>query len=325
MSVQNLQIICVLVLLSWGILLHNFTDTDYISQDLRIKMQDSQVVVGTSLYSLKGIKPELNAWFYYQGWALSNKNANRKVKTITGNGRNSLNIFHWNMGARQWPRKLLEIRHFLTENNPDIFIITEANLLTDTQVVDRKIEGYQKFTTKTMTTKGRSRVVVLAREEMNLKLREDLMDNESETIWLQLERKGRNKLLIGAYYREQSLIGLGHDNKSSDRGPQTTRWRQYLKQWKMAGKIGDTFVMGDLNLDYSRWSNPSYLNEIMVDETKMEIETEGFHQLVTGNTRTGSHLVQQSRNGTISHKHCKGSIGPQFHWSQHQAKRTNRK
>ena len=86
---------------------------------------------------------EQNNWFYKVGWAASHKVRNKVIKTITGNGRNALNISHWNMGSRQWPKKKLEIRHFLEERKPDIYIITEANLLEGTTIPDRWIEGYQ--------------------------------------------------------------------------------------------------------------------------------------------------------------------------------------
>ena len=273
------------------------------NQFLELKVWSTYQVTPPS----KGLKNEMYAWIYNFSWVLSNKMLNKKVKIVTGNGRKSINISHWNLGARQWPRKILEIRHFLTERTPDIFIITEANLLADTAIEDRKLDGYTEFFTKSMISKGRSRVVVLVRDELNVRIREDLMDDESETIWLQVESGGRKKFLLGAFYREQSLLGQGPNSNSSYKGPQTLRWRKYLKQWKKAANLGDTLVMGDLNLDYSCWDNPSSRNEIMVEETKLEVETLGFHQMTTGQYQnlegteghlTGSHLVQQTRNGT---------------------------
>ena len=112
------------------------------------------------------------------------------------------------------------------------------------------------------------------------------MENDTESIWLQLDRKGKKKIMIGSIYREHTLLGQGQGDNSNDKGPQTIRWRRFLKQWKTAGRLGDTFVIGDFNLDYSRWNNPSYINSTMVEETKLELETEGFSQLVQGNTRS---------------------------------------
>ena len=44
--------------------------------------------------------------------------------------------------------------------------------------------------------------------------------------------------------------------------------------------------MGDTNLDYLRWNQPERHLVKMVDKTKEEIETRGFHQMIGGVTRT---------------------------------------
>ena len=43
-------------------------------------------------------------------------------------------------------------------------------------------------------------------------------------------------------------------------------------------------IMGDLNLDFSKWGVPKAAHSKMVELVKLEIETLGFNQQVTGNT-----------------------------------------
>ena len=45
-----------------------------------------------------------------------------------GNGKNSIQVLHWNLGARLWQNKVTEIQALVDELSPEHCFITEANL-----------------------------------------------------------------------------------------------------------------------------------------------------------------------------------------------------
>ena len=77
-------------------------------------------------------------------WALSHKAKNKMVKMINGNvnTRKILNVIHWNMGSKYWNRKTLEAEAVVLQYQPDIFIISEANMMDDHSDLDINLQGY---------------------------------------------------------------------------------------------------------------------------------------------------------------------------------------
>ena len=61
--------------------------------------------------------------------------------------------------------------------------------------------------------------------------------------------------------------------------------------------MSDTIIIGDTNLAYSKWENPTNICSQIVSDTKLEMETRGLYQLVKGITRT--RLGQQE--STLDH------------------------
>ena len=138
-----------------------------------------------------------------KNWTTSQKIKNKKTKITNGNGRKSLKILHWNMGSRKWRNKIEDIRQIIVEENPDIYIITEANLEIDTPTEERNVEGYREIQPLTMKVRGISRITALVKEEMDIEIKEDWMDDETSSIWMLVKRAGKKKLAIGAIYRSK--------------------------------------------------------------------------------------------------------------------------
>ena len=205
---------------------------------------------------------------------------------INGNGKKSIKILHWNMGGKLWQNKTDEVRHTITEQNPDIFIIPEANLYTEIPLEQKAIEGYYIVEPLTRGPYKHSRMIVLVRDSFQLKVREDLMDPEILSMWMEVTRKGRKKLLISAIYREHSILRLPPPNLSNNLQLQTSRWKKLVKQWKDVSKDNEVYVIGDTNLDYLKWDNPPHHIKKIIDEVKNEIETVGFQQVIEGVTRS---------------------------------------
>ena len=60
------------------------------------------------------------------------KLTNRKIRAVNGNRMQSFHVAHWNLGAKKWPHKLVEIEALLNEKQPDLCFVSEANLWINT-------------------------------------------------------------------------------------------------------------------------------------------------------------------------------------------------
>ena len=67
---------------------------------------------------------------------------------------------------------------------------------------------------------------------------------------------------------------------------QETRWRKFLYKWSSISRNTKCIVLGDINLDHLRWSNPEPHLDNMVEDMKNLIETSGFTQIILGLTRS---------------------------------------
>ena len=220
---------------------------------------------------------------------LSNKERNKRVKSKNGNGQNKiLKLYHWNIGSRQWQRKIEDIEMLILEKDPDIFIVSEANLMSEITEDQRSINGYDMIFPNTMEIRGYARIVMLIKSEVEYKVLNQFMYPGTSAIWIQVGRAGRKPIRIGGLYREHTLLKQNVlQNNTSDGHLQLARWNNQLAGWSAAA-AGDAncVMLGDINLDYLYWNNPENRILNMVDRTQSEIETKGFIQLVRGFTRT---------------------------------------
>ena len=67
---------------------------------------------------------------------------------------------------------------------------------------------------------------------------------------------------------------------------QRQRWSRIVDGWKRAERNARVVMIGDSNLDFLRWNVPEYRVARMVQQTKDELETLGFCQMIRGFTRT---------------------------------------
>ena len=218
---------------------------------------------------------------------LSRKKINKNKKMENGNGKTqkAIKIVQWNLGAKRWENKIDIIKHLIEDFDPDVACISEANLYTEVEDHLRIIPGYKLVTADTMTVMKYSRIVVLVKNEINFKIEREYMDSVTASIWLSLPRRGKKKVMIGAIYREQHLLRVGTPNNTDNPNDQEARWRVVLDQWARASRGTESYIIGDLNLDYLKWDDPDARQKKMVESTKLVIETIGFFQLVEGQTR----------------------------------------
>ena len=220
-----------------------------------------------------------------QKWHSSNKMRNKMIKMRNGNGRNSVIIAHWNLGPRFWKNKVEEIQWMVDELKPDIAYISEANLWETDNDHEIQIEGYRIEHPLTRKKYGISRLVALIRENLQYKIAEEIMDDDITSIWIILGGRGRKNTITGGVYREFTMIGNNTPADSENPREQTKIWSKFLRQWRKAGRMTSScHLTGDTNLDKMRWNSPDNGTGQMIEETKDEIETENFVQLVQGPT-----------------------------------------
>ena len=209
-------------------------------------------------------------------------------KSTNGNGGkkcNTLKIASWNLGARNWTRKTEDIDHLISDLDPDIIVLSEANLQSSSEPHEVNIRGYKLFTTLDYDTIGISRLVVLVKLELNCNLMQDKMETNIASIWISFPRRGRRAFILGAVYREHKLANQQQPNISGDPATQKERWCRIIEQWETIQDGHDALVVGDLNVDHQKWGDPEEQHKEMTELVKDKIEVKGFVQLVKGPTR----------------------------------------
>ena len=163
--------------------------------------------------------------------------------------------------------------------------ISEANLDDSIPSHDSLITGYSITLPKTVTRNGTARLVLLTKEDLEFKIRDDLMDDIVSSIWLKIKRPGSKGLLICGLYREHQYLGQDTD-WSLQPTEQSRRWSHFLRQVETARLSDICHIIGDINLDYIKWNTPDYTQLQMITDAKNSLEASGFYQLVKEVTRS---------------------------------------
>ena len=127
---------------------------------------------------------------------------NKKVKSRNGNGgiQKSVRLVNWNLGPRKWINKTEDIEHMTLDYQPDIAIISEANLWPSIEDYEAIIPGYQMIMTKDYQLGFCSCLVVLIKEGLEHLVLEKAMDPDIASIWIKLPCRGTKPIITGAIY-----------------------------------------------------------------------------------------------------------------------------
>ena len=221
------------------------------------------------------------AYFHF----ISSKKRNKLIKQKNGNGKNSLLISHWNLGSKKWINKRNQIQALVDTDSPDLIFISEANLDELTPPHESLISGYDITLPKTVTRNGTARLVLLTKENLDFELKENLMDDIFSSIWVKISRQGVKGLLVCGLYREHQYLNQASD-WSLQPIEQSRRWSQFLRQVETARISSTCHIIGDVNLDYKKWTTPDFSQLQMITDTKNSLEAGGFFQLIDDVTRT---------------------------------------
>ena len=132
-------------------------------------------------------------------WSMSNLQRNKMKKIINGNiaANKSITAIHWNMGAKYWLNKKLEIENINQQFQPDLYSISEANIHQDLTDYERSIPGYRQITPKLSPGHNFTRLILLVKESLNVKILENLMDPIVAAVWVRIGERGRKPVIFG--------------------------------------------------------------------------------------------------------------------------------
>ena len=220
-------------------------------------------------------------------WMKPKKEINKIEHIKNGNKRQGLTMMHWNMGSTNLQNKMRELERVIQERKPGIIGISEANLKQTVEMDKVRIPGYEIYTSYTAEGGVMRRLVTYVREGVNVKLREDLMDTNFSSIWLEINLKqGKKdvKILVCNFYREHKVVGI---DKTDQREEQWMRWSIFLEQWTRALECHEEIhVMGDANFNWKLIDrNQGTTNTGIAEATKDIILTQGVTQCIKEVTR----------------------------------------
>ena len=132
---------------------------------------------------------------------LPSKLRNRRMKAYNGNRMNVLKLSHWNAGNSKWETKIIEIEALVLERKPDILFITEANMWSSLVDSQRDIVGYQLYFPQAMMDRHNyARIVLLAKDGIDIKIHNKLMHEDLSVIWISLCYLGNKRMKIRGIY-----------------------------------------------------------------------------------------------------------------------------
>ena len=169
------------------------------------------------------------------------------------------------VNARSLYPKLDEIHTVVKKHDFDVFCVCETWLGDQYKNNDVSIPGYNIFRKDRSDTKGGG-VCIYVKDHFVVKTRNDLMFDEVEAIWLELNLGGQRNCLISCLYRPPSSSQIYYS--------------KIVDMYEKA-QLDDFPIisMGDLNYDYkldeSLSNNPIYYIEMAYDLKQLIVQPTG--------------------------------------------------
>ena len=171
--------------------------------------------------------------------------------------KSGINICHWNAGSSYLVNKINEIEAAVLKFKPHIFGISESSFHQNHLVDDIRIEDYTVHFAKTLENSDLnvSRISVFVHNDVQSKVRLDLMSDKFSSIWIEIGHRNQRKILVCNLYREWRYLNQVDDQSRSFQA-QEERWKIFISQWEQAlNENKEVVVIGDVNLDFLKWNN----------------------------------------------------------------------
>merc|ERR1712240_255237 len=181
----------------------------------------------------------------------SKKHNNKTQHAINGNYH--LNILHWNKGNTKFKNKITHIDQILDEYRPHILSLCEANIeKTINNTTNENYKDYKIEHTKMANKTNNSRNVIMIKNDLVYDRRQDLEDDETSTVWIELKIPKQKSVLISSIYRQWTLPKALGILKSNNIHNQQNRWTKVIDKWVRANKENkEVIVLTDDNIDHN--------------------------------------------------------------------------
>ena len=184
---------------------------------------------------------------------LSHKDRNELQKIYNGNRccTKSINIVHFNKGNSKFENRLSDIDRVISKYKPDIIHIAEANMGSNFDSYIGKYSEYNFERNLMYNDIGNSRNILMINKKLQYSRCNDLENNITCTIWVQIKLgKSKNLLYMGGYRQWQTPNILDPQGTSNSANNQIFRLKSILDKWKLASdEKTDMICTMDDNID----------------------------------------------------------------------------
>ena len=190
-------------------------------------------------------------------------NYNFLARYTFGNKRQSgLKICRWNGGSSYLVNKVNEIETIMSNYRPHILGISESCFSNCHSADNVKFSDYKVVFAKTLDNLNLnvSRVSLFVHNDVQWKIRQDLMSEKFSSIWVEIGHCNQKKILVCNLYREWQYLNQTDDRSKSVQA-QFERWQIFISQWEKAlNENREVVVLGDVNLDFLQWKKGIHCN-----------------------------------------------------------------
>ena len=193
--------------------------------------------------------------------------------------------------------KMVEVKQFLQKKNHHMLCLVESDLhgLTSrqkklhpltTKEINQTLEipGYKIILPKSWQVHGQARVLVIAKEELQVKIRDTgIQNSDLPTITCEISLGREKKTLVNYFYREftSGVSGL------SDKESQTARLSRQIRIWRsLCSGNKDVICLGDANLCAKKLHDENYQHREHAEMVQNFLLETGSSQKVKNFTRS---------------------------------------
>lgn len=233
--------------------------------------------------------------FWIWGENLGLRKTNNKVNHyLYGNrARKNLKLVAWNQGSKEWSKKTNKIELLIKDFNPDVLIISEANIQRSTNLKENAIKGYTLHQSKALEDPliRADKMGVLVRDGISTKRMGEFMEPDICLVWLNLKIPEMKSIAVGRIYREHRLLIPNNDQTY-------TEVAQLGRYWIGATRDKPAIVMGDINVNLDIKVEDRGLMRKFYNLLTTKVQNSGFIKLVEDPTHNNS-TNPPSRNDHI--------------------------
>ena len=210
-----------------------------------------------------------------------------------------------NKGYSDLQNRIPHINQLLDQHKPQVFIINEINLHKWDKLTIKVFPNYKLIFYNLIETNKYARTGILIHKNINFKRRKDLEAPGNSTVWVKINPRNKNTLLIQGGTDSSKTGNPKHWKYFSPK----TKMGKTIEKWDIANQEQCTIIsMGDYNLNKCSWDIPTQdKNTYQVAEAPMsELLTtkmldRGTRVLNNQPTRNWDLIMTNRVNQIVSH------------------------